>query len=400
MTFPPGLRALDHADFRRFWSGQLVSLIGTWMQSVAQSWLVLQLTDSPLRLGLIGTFQFAPILLFAVAAGAVADRLPKRRLILATQSALAAQAFTLAALVGTGTVRYWHVAILALLMGIANTLDMPARQSFIVEMVGKEDLVNAVALNSAAFNAARIVGPAAAGLLIAGAGIGPAFFLNGLSFLVVIVALLRTPTEGWPRPRQGTTLFEEMLEGLRYARRTPVTAVVLVLVLVVSLCAFNFSVLVPLLARDVLHEGPDGFGFLMAVLGLGAVIGALSLALFGSRPLGLAGIEATGAVACAATLALAGARHFWLAVPLLAIVGYASIVFMTSCNTTLQLTAPDELRGRVMSLYTFAFGGVFPLGSFLTGAIAEAFGVPAAFAAGGGAGLALVMAIVVWWRVR
>jgi MFS family permease len=400
VPFPSALRALEHADFRRFWSGQLVSLVGTWMQSVAQSWLVLQLTDSPLRLGLIGTFQFAPVLVFAVAAGAVADRLPKRRLILATQALLAAQALTLALLIATGTVRYWHVAVLALVMGVANTLDMPARQSFIVEMVGKEDLVNAVALNSAAFNAARIVGPAAAGLLIASAGIAPAFLLNGLTFVMVIVALLGVKTEGWPRARHGTTILEEMAEGVRYAARTPRIAVVLGLLMVVSLCVFNFSILVPLLARDVLHEGPEGFGFLMAALGLGAVSGALSLAAFGRQPLGLDGIVATGAVASAATLGLAPVRHFWLAALLLVVVGYAAIVFMASCNTTLQLTAPDELRGRVMSLHTLAFAGVFPFGSFLVGAIAEGFGVPAACAAGGGTGLVAVAAIAFWWRRR
>lgn len=400
MTFPSGLRALNHADFRVFWTGQLVSLVGTWMQSVAQSWLVLSLTDSPLRLGLIGTFQFAPILLFAVVSGAIADRLPKRRLILATQAALAAQAFLLGALVWSGHVRYWHVGVLALAMGVANTLDMPARQSFIVEMVGKDDLVNAVALNSAAFNTARIVGPAVAGLLIARLGVAPAFWLNGLSFVVVMLALTRVRVEGRPRARAGTTIAQEIQEGLRYALRTPRITLVLGLLLVVSLCVFNFSVFVPLLARDVLHQGPDGFGFLMAALGIGAVTGALGLAVFGGSMPGLQMIFATGAVASAATLGMAAVRAFWVAVPLLVVVGLASIVFMASCNTTLQLTVPDELRGRVMSLHTLAFAGVFPLGSFLVGAIAEGFGVPAAFAAGGGVGLAAVAAIAVWWRAR
>ncbi len=398
MAFPSGLRALNHADFRVFWTGQLVSLVGTWMQSVAQSWLVLQLTGSPLKLGLIGTLQFAPVLLFSVVSGAIADRLSKRRLILGTQAALAAQALTLAALVWTGHVRYWHVGVLALLMGLANTLDMPARQAFIVEMVGKGDLVNAVALNSAAFNAARIVGPAAAGLLIARLGIAPAFFLNGLSFLVVIAALTRVRAEGLPRARGDSTIAEEIAEGLRYALRTPRIALVLGLLLVVSLCVFNFSVFVPLLARDVLHQGPDGFGFLMAALGVGALAGALGLAVFGRGAPGLGTIVATGALACAGTLAMAAVRQFWVAVPLLVVIGWSAIVFMASCNTTLQLTVPDELRGRVMSLHTLAFAGVFPVGSFLVGAIAEAFGVAAAFLAGGGTGLLAVVAIAVHWR--
>jgi MFS family permease len=397
---PRGLRALGHHDFRVFWSGQLVSLVGTWMQSVAQSWLVLSLTDSPLRLGLIGTFQFAPVLLFAVVAGAIADRLPKRKLILTTQASLGTLAFLLGTLVWTGHVQYWHVAVLALAMGVANTLDMPARQSFIVEMVGKDDLVNAVALNSAAFNAARIVGPATAGLLIARLGVAPAFWLNGLSFVVVVTALTRVRAEGRPRPRGRTTITQEIAEGLRYALRTPRITLVLTLLLMVSLCVFNFSVLVPLLAREVLHQGPEGFGFLMAALGMGAVSGALGLAVFGRRTPSLGTIFATGAVASAATLAMAGVRHFWVAVPFLVVVGFMSIVFMASCNTTLQLTVPDELRGRVMSLHTLAFAGVFPLGSFMVGAIAEGFGVPAAFAVGGGVGLVAIAVIGAWWRAR
>jgi predicted MFS family arabinose efflux permease len=382
-----------------FWSGQLLSLVGTWMQSVGQAWLVLQLTGSPLRLGLIGTLQFAPVLLFSILAGAIADRLPKRRLLLGTHTALGALALILAALTWTDTVRYWHVAGLALLMGCANTLDMPARQSFVVEMVGKDDLVNAVALNSAAFNAARMVGPAAAGLLIARLGVAPAFLLNALSFLVVIAALWRIRSEGAPRPHAGTTLLQEIGAGLAYVRRTPRVAMVLSLLLVVSLCVFNFSVFVPLLARDVLGQGPEGFGLLMAAVGVGALGGALNLALLARRPPGLAAIVAAGAAACLATLALAGVRHFWVAVPVLAVVGYASITFMASCNTTLQLSAPDELRGRVMSLHTLAFAGVFPLGSLLVGAISEAFGVPAALLAGGSAGLVAVTGITLGWKL-
>src|SRR5437762_13115389 len=277
MPFPGGLRALNHRDFRVFWTGQLVSLVGTWMQSVAQSWLVLQLSDSPLKLGLIGTFQFAPVLLFSVVAGAIADRLPKRRLILATQTALCLQALALTALVWTGHVRYWHVAVLALLLGCANVIDMPTRQAFVVEMVGRGDLVNAVALNSAAFNGARIVGPAVAGLLIARFGLAPAFLLNGLSFLVVLGALLLVRAEGAPRPRAGTTMGEEVLEGLRYALGTPRIALMLSLVLVVSLFVFNFTVLVPLLTLSALGLGAEGVGFLMAALGVVAVTSAPAL---------------------------------------------------------------------------------------------------------------------------
>lgn len=370
------------------------------MQSVSQAWLVLQLTDSPFRLGLIGTLQFAPILLFSVVAGAVADRFPKRRLILATQTALCLQALTLAALVWAGHVQYWHVGVLALVYGLANVLDMPTRQSFIVELVGKGDLVNAVALNSAAFNGARIVGPAVAGLLIARFGVAPAFLLNGLSFVIVIAALLAVRARGLSRPRREARIGEEILEGVRYATRTPRVAVILSLVCVVSLCVFNFTVVVALLARGVLRLGAAGFGFLMAALGAGAVSGALALAALGGRQTPLRAIFTAGMLACAATLALATVADFRVAIVLLYVLGFFAIVFIASCNTTLQLTAPDALRGRVMSLHALMFGGVFPIGSFVVGATAEAFGIRAALAAAGAAGLCGVAAIFVAWRRR
>ena len=378
MALPAGLRALNHRDFRLFWSGQLVSLIGTWMQSVGQAWLVLELTDSPFKLGLIGTLQFAPMLFLSLVAGAIADRVLKRRLILATQMALMLQAFSLAVLVWTGHVRYWHVALLAVLYGLANTLDMPVRQSFIADLVGKGDLMNAVALNSAMFNGARIVGPAAAGLLIARYGVAIAFFLNGLSFLAVIAALAAIRTEGLPRPSSGTTILEEIVEGVRYAVKTPLIALVLSLLLSVSLFVINYNVLVPLIARDVLHEGAHGFGFLMAALGAGAVAGALALALLGGRrpPLGL--LVGSALFVSGATASLAAVRHFGVAVFVLVVIGLGQILFTASCNTTLQVTVPDGVRGRMMSFYALVFAGVTPIGSFLIGSISETLGVPAA----------------------
>ncbi|OGL01052.1 MAG: hypothetical protein A3E31_06470 [Candidatus Rokubacteria bacterium RIFCSPHIGHO2_12_FULL_73_22] len=400
MSFPTGLRALAHRDFRLFWSGQLVSLVGTWMQSVGQAWLVLQLTDSPFRLGLVSTLQFLPILLFSLVTGAVADRLPKRRLILGTQAALALQALTLAALVFTGHVRYWHVAVLAFLYGCGNVLDMPARQSFVVELAGREDLVNAIALNSAAFNTARIVGPAAAGLLIARVGVAPAFLLNGLSFLVVIGALLAVRAEGRPRPRPPGTVLAEAGAGGRYALATPRVAMVLGLVFVVSLCVFNFNVFVPLFARDALGAGATEFGFLMSAVGFGAVTGALALATLGGRRPPLAAIVTAAAIACAGLLALAPVDRFAAALPLLFVAGFGGIIAMASCNTTLQLGAPDELRGRVMGLYALMFGGSTPIGSFLVGSLAEVAGVRAALAAAGATGLVALAAISLWWRRR
>src|SRR6267142_3695366 len=373
MPWPAGLRAFRYRDFRLFWSGQLISLVGTWMQSVGQAWVVLEITGSPFKLGVITALQFGPMLFLSFLAGALADRVRKRRLLLLTQSALMLQAFALAALDRTGQIQYWHVAVLATLYGIANTLDLPARQTFVVEIVGKHDLINAIALNSAVFNGARVVGPAVAGLLVARYGVGIAFLLNGLSFVAVIAALLAIRTEGEPRPRSGDTLGQEILQGIRYAWETPLTALVLSLLLVMSLFVINFSVLVPLIAREVLHEGAHGFGLLMASLGIGAA----------------AGVAGLGAV-----------RQFWVASVLLVVEGFAMIVFMASSNTTVQVTVPDALRGRLMGLYAFVFVGMTPFGALLLGTVAERWGVPAACMAGGGCGAVSVLALTLSWGRR
>jgi MFS family permease len=383
MALPAGLRALRHRDFRLFWSGQLVSLIGTWMQSVGQSWLVLELTNSPFRLGLIGALQFGPILLFSFVAGVISDRVVKRRMLLGTQTALMLQAFTLSALVWSGHVQFWHVAVLAALYGGATTLDMPARQSYIAHLVPRPDLMNAIALNSAVFNGARVVGPAAAGLLVARYGTAAAFLLNGASFIAVLGALAAIRTEGAPRPRRGLGMGAEIAEGVRYAVGTSRIALVLGLLLSVSLFVVNMNVLVPLIARNVLHEGAHGFGLLMASLGVGAVIGALLVAVLAvSRP--PIALVAGSAIAAAVLMAM----------------GFAQIVFMTSCNTTVQITVPDELRGRIMGLYALVFAGMTPIGSLLMGSIAERWGVAVACMVGGVMGTLLISTLTLAWRRR
>jgi len=400
MRFPHGLRALNHRDFRRFYAAQLLALVGGWMQTVAQAWLVLQLTDSPFKLGLISTLQFSPILMFSLVAGAVADRLPKRGLLVTTQTTLACQALLLGVLVSTGRVQYGHVAVLGLVLGFANVVDQPARQSFVMDMVGKGDVANAVALNSAAFNAARIVGPAVAGVLIGRVGVGPVFFINSVGFVGVILTLLRLEARGLPARERRATILEEIVEGLRYARRTPRLLLALGLVLSVSLFVFNFTVYVPLLARTVLGLGAEGFGFLMASLGVGAVAGALTVGGFGSREPELGRMFLSAAVAFAALLGLGLSRHVWTAAPLLFVTGYFGIMLMATCNTSMQLRAPDALRGRVMSLYTWVTGGVFPIGAFLVGSISQAWGVSAAFLWNGTLGLVTLAGIMLWWRLR
>jgi len=398
MTLPTGLRALRHRDFRLFWLGQLVSLIGSWMQAVGQAWLVLTLTGSAFKLGLISALQWGPMLFLAFLAGAVADRLPKRRLILATQIVFMIQAFVLAALVASGQVRFWHVAVLAGIYGVAATVDMPTRQSFIMEMVGKDDLLNAVALNSLIFNGARLAGPALAGFLVDRYGMALAFALNGISFAGVIAALLAMKTEGKPTGPGTGSVGRQILAGLSYARTTPRVRLILALLLAVSVFLINHNVLVPLLARSVLGLGANGFGLLMSFLGAGALAGAAAIAIAGKQRPPLSLVAGSAIAMALAILMLGLIRSFTGAAAALTLAGLAQILFLTSCNTTLQLTVPNELRGRIMSLYTFVFAGVTPIGAFFAGALAEVAGVPAAFVAGGVIGLVCIFGLL--WEVR
>jgi predicted MFS family arabinose efflux permease len=313
-----------------------------------------------------------------------------------TQGMLGILALLLAGLVWSGHVRYWHVAVMAVLVGVANTMDNPARQSFVMDMVGKEDVANAVALNSAAFNAARIVGPAVAGVLIARVGVAAAFLLNGASFLFVLVALGRVGVAGAPRPRGPTTMTVEIREGLAYALRTPRIRLILAILLVVSLSVFNISIYVPLLARNVLGQGAEGFGLLMASVGVGAVSGALTLGTLGGRPRPRM-LFASAVVACAALLGLGFVRQVRVAAPVLFALGFAGIMTVAGCNTALQLAAPDAMRGRLISLHQLIFGGSFPFGALAVGAISERWGVSTAFLTNGAAGLIALGLILLGW---
>ncbi len=391
---PVRLGALRHRDFRLFWIGQLISQIGTWMQSVAQAWLVLDLTHSPLQLGVVSALQFTPVLLLSPVGGVLSDRFAKRRVLLISQTAMQLQAFVLAALVWSGRIQYWHVAVLAAIYGLGRAIDIPARQSYVTDLVGRSDLANAVALNSVIMNGARIVGPAVAGLLIAAFGVALAFFLNGVSFVAVLVALVAIRTEGRPNAAGRLGIREGVLGAMSYAAATPPVAFTLGLMVVVSLLVLNFNVVVPLVARDVLNQGPHGFGLLMSALGAGAVAGAFGVALFRRGQPPLTFLVGSGATLCAGLVALALVGHFAAAAAVLALLGCCQILFTTGCNTTLQLIAPNELRGRVMGLYTVTFAGMTPFGSLLVGFVAEHHGVRMACAAGGAIGLLGVAVLV------
>ncbi len=377
-------RSLRHRNFRLFWLGQLVSLIGTWMQNVGQAWLVLELTHSPFKLGVVSALQFTPMLFFSFFAGAFIDYFSKQKIIIATQFVMMVLAFTLALLDWTGVVRYWHILVLATLLGVVNTIDMPARQAFIMEMVGKEDLMNAIALNSSVFNAARAIGPAVAGILIAASSTAFCFFVNGLSFLAVLAGLLLMRIELVPRKEPlSYHVLKDIGEALRYIRDTPVLLVTILLVAVVGVFATNFNVLVPVFARLELHKDAAGFGFLMSSFGAGALIGAVSLALMsrlGPKPAILLG----GGMGLSIVLILIGLqRVYGLTALLLALCGWCMVTFYGMANTTVQLNTEDRLRGRVMSVYTFTFGGLSPIGSLFAGTLAHWLKAPLTFALGG-----------------
>ena len=373
-------RSLRHRNFRLFWYGQLISLTGTWMQTTAQAWLVMELTHSSLKLGIVTALQFAPILLLSFFTGPLIDRFPKRRIIIACQAVLMLQALVLAVLVWTGAVQYWHVAVLAAVLGIVNTADMPARQSFIIEMVGREDLMNAIALNASIFNGSRAVGPAVAGLLIGAVGTALCFLLNGLSFIAVIAGLLLMTVDERPRPQQRAYhAVNDFLEGLRSIRSTPLVMVTILLVAVVGIFGVNFNVLVPVFARVDLHQEAEGFGFLLSSFGAGALIGAITLTLLSRRGPRTEYLLGSG-IGLSLILVLIGLQHsLVLTSLLLAMAGWCVVTFFGVANTTVQLNSEDHLRGRVMSVYTLSFAGLSPFGSLFAGSLSHWLHAPLTF---------------------
>lgn len=388
-----GLRAFRHHNYRLFFAGQAISLVGTWMQQVAQGWLVLQLTNDPFMLGLVAAAQFGPVIVLGLFGGVVADHLPKRQTLAVTQVAAMVLALALFGLTATGIVEVWHVMVLAALLGVANAVDMPVRQAFAVEMVGREDMQSAVGFNAALFNASRILGPAAAGLLIGAFDISIAFLINGLSYVAVILSYLfmrdaeLRPMPEMTRPTTLRAVLANLGEGARYVRQTPV---VLLAVSVVGLAAsfgMNFQILVPPLADDVLDVGASGFGFLMAASGVGSTLAALWVAF---RRRGSARAIPLGAIGLGlGCVVLAVSRSYPLSLFAMFVAGGGAIAMAVTANTTIQHAVPDHLRGRVMSVYTTVFAGSVPAGGLLTGWIASTWGVPVAFGFGAAATLAV-----------
>ncbi len=393
---PGGLRlALRNYNYRLFMAGQLVSQSGGWMQRIAQSWLVLQITDSPAALGTVVTLQFLPILTLSLFAGAAADRFPKRRSLVLIQSIGIAQAATLAVLTATGHIELWHVYVLALVQGTANAIEQPIRQAFPAELVGRDLLGSAIAMNSAVHNSARIVGPALGGVVVAWLDITGAFALNSVSYLAVLIslALMRTATIAAPTRPSGRNALAQIGEALAFAGRRPVIVYTLAALSVLATFGFNYSTFLPLLARYVLDMGPSGYGTLSAALGAGAIVGSLIIARRGySSPLRQVG----GGIAFSLLLAAIGVSPaVGTTLVLMALLGAAGTFFSTTANTTVQFHVPDEMRGRIMGLYTLLLAGMTPPGAMVTGLLADHWGIQVALLME--AAICFLGVLPAWW---
>ncbi|MDP9144881.1 MAG: MFS transporter [Actinomycetota bacterium] len=391
------LGALRHRNFRLFVGGQFVSLIGTWMQQVALGWVVLEMTNSPFQVGLVSTLSAIPVLLFTLYGGVVADRRNKHRLVLLLQTAMLVDALALAVLTDTGHITLLWIQILAVIAGLLAAFEIPARQAFVVEMVGKDDLFTAVAINSTVFNATRVVGPALAGLLLAVAGAAVCFYVNAVSYLAVLAGLMAmrvsSATPATARPGAQSDL-SALWEGVRYMIDNPLQRMLTILTTSFSILGFAFVPMLPVFARDVLGTGSAGYGAMMSAVGVGAALGAIGAAVWGRR------VERERwilpcAIAFAVTLIGAGlAPTLGVAVVLLALVGFAWVLMAVFVNATLQITSPDALRGRVMGFYSLMVVGLAPFGSFQMGYVSEHFGARTAFVAGG-----VACAIVAVWAL-
>jgi MFS family permease len=405
--------ALSIRNYRLYWWGQVVSLVGTWMQQVSLPWLVLALGGSPLQLGYVAVLQFGPALFLAPFGGVVADRIDKRHALIASQFAASLQAFVLFVIVATGVVEIWMVMVMALVLGLVNAVDMPIRQTLSADLVPRHLLHNAIALNSMAFNGARVIGPALAGVIIAVgtsvsgstlAGVAVNLFINTVTYAGVLTGLLRmNPREirRMERPAQHPPVLESLREGFQYAIRTPLVLWCLVLLGGIAAFGFNFQILLPLFATGILHLEADGYGALFAALGIGSLAGSLTLAIMRRRraiTLMLGG----GVVFSFLLVAIAVSRNVWLAAPLILAAGYFSMLMVNTINATVQANVSDALRGRVMSFYVTVFTGSAPLGGLFAGLVAETWGTPAAFMMGAVLSLVTIgiVALGLRWAAR
>jgi MFS family permease len=383
MPFPAPLRALRSRNYRLFVAGQLVSLIGTWMQMVAQSWLIYRLTGSAALLGLLGFASQIPVFVLAPLGGVIADRAHRHHVLIATQSLMMILALALAAATLSGYVHVWHVFVLAALLGVTNAFDIPARQAFLVEMVDRDDIINAIALNSSMLNGARVVGPGIAGIVVATVGEGWCFLLNAISYVAVIGALLMMHVRRKPLVHSPVSAWESVVEGFAYSWDTKPVRALLLLLGLVSLMGMPYSILMPIMADGILHGGSNAYGLLLSASGVGALAGAATLTM--RRHIrGLGRWVAVSAIGFGVTLiAFSLSRVLWLSALLLVPAGFFVMIEMAASNTLIQSMIPDRLRGRVMSVYSMMFMGMAPLGALGAGIAAAPLGAPGTIAIGG-----------------
>lgn len=395
VTWRDTFAALKHRNFRLFFFGQLVSLSGTWMQTTAQGWLVYQLTGSKALLGTVAAVGSLPLLLFAPWGGSLADRHAKRNVVFCTQIAMMLLAFSFATLVGSGHIRPWHILVLAALGGVAMAFDLPARQAFMVEITSREDLMNAVSLNSSLVNGARVIGPAVAGFLMARAGLTMCFFLNGLSYLALISGLLMMRLPKFVPPQKPASTGRHMLEGFTYVAGHQRLRRLLLLFGVVGIFGWSYSVLLPAYATDILHVGEGGYAVLLSANGLGALLGALTVATFGNRVNPRLLIFGGLWVFSGMLVVLAVARSYPLVLLCLAVGGWGMMLYFATTTTLLQTSVSHEMRGRVMGIWGLVFGGMMPVGGLESGLLSQAVGVPWTIVTG-----AIICALAGWlmWR--
>lgn len=374
-----------------------ISQIGTWMQNIAQPLLAYKLTDSPFLLGLVGALQFLPVLLFSLFAGVIIDRFPKKKLLIITQSASMLITLILAILAFTGEIRYWHLIIMASAIGMANTLDMPARQSFVIELVGKEDLMNAIALNSTVFNISRIIGPAIAGLLMEYSGVAFCFFANAISFGAVLISLFFIKPQKLENGEveKGKTIFQNIGEGLRYILRSEILFSTIIIMAIVGTFAPNFSVLIPVFTSKILHMKEAGFGYLMSFMGVGSLFGAVYVAAFSRSGPKRIILRIVPVAVGLLLILIAFTDKFILTGIALAVTGFFFVMFSSSSNSALQLNTDNEYRGRVMSIYTLVFAGSTPIGNLFAGAMTQFFNVRIGFVSCGAAIVLLMIPILI-----
>ena len=370
------------------------------MQNIAQPWLAYSITKSPFLLSLVSMLQFAPVLLFSLFAGVLIDKFSKKKILLLTQSASIVITLSLAILVWTGNVQYWHILVLATILGVVNTLDMPARQSFVIELVGKEDLMNAIALNSSLFNIARVVGPAIAGIVMGSVGLAACFFANAISFTAVVISLIFIkPLDIHKVTNKGGKILTDITDGLKYIRHNEILFDTVLYMAVMGIFVMNFNVLVPVFAKEVLHQEETGFGFLMSFLGLGSFIGAMFVAAISNSnsEKAIKFILNIVPFITSAFLIITGlTRNYLLAGVCLALTGIGFVAFTSTANSTMQINAKNEYRGRVMSVYALLFAGSTPIGNLYAGLIDEHFGGSAGFIACGAVSILLLIPVYIY----